>query len=110
MPLTWNGRQVTQAISQALIAALTEIDQRIETQAKSELYQGHGKLTGTLQRGIHGAAARLDGTRVRGAVGVRGVKYALPIHRRYKYITNGLETVRPQVLGIIKKHIARAGK
>jgi hypothetical protein len=30
---------------------------------------------------------------VRGAVGVRGVKYALPIHRRYKYITNGLETV-----------------
>jgi hypothetical protein len=110
MSLKWNGKQVTQAISQALVEALTEIDLRIETAAKSELYPGHGKLTGFLQRGIHGAPARLEGNTVRGAVGVKGVKYALPVHRRYKYITNGLETVRPLALGIIKKHIARAGK
>src|SRR5215203_3322470 len=110
MPLTWNGRQVTQQITQALVEALTEIDLRIETAAKSELYPGHGKRTGTLQRGIHGAPARLDGSKVRGAVGVKGVTYALPVHRRYKYITNGLETVRPLALSIIRKHIARAGK
>lgn len=109
MALTWNGKQVTQQISQALVEALTEIDLRIETAAKSELYPGHGKRTGTLQRGIYGAPARIDGSKVRGAVGVKGVKYALPIHRRFKYITNGLETVRPQALAIIKKHVAKAG-
>lgn len=108
MPLKWNGRKVTQQISQALVGALTEIDLRIETAAKAELYPGHGKLTGTLQRGIHGAPARLEGNKVRGAVGVRGVKYALPVHRRYKYITKGVESVRPLAMGIINKHIKKA--
>jgi hypothetical protein len=108
MPLRWNGKQVTQQISQALVEALTEIDLRIETAAKAELYPGHGKRTGFLQRGIHGAPARLEGSRVRGSVGVKGVKYALPVHRRYKYITKGLETVRPLALEIIRKHIKKA--
>lgn len=109
MPLTWNGKQVTAQIAQALVDALTEIDLRIETAAKSELYPGHGKRTGTLQRGIQGAPARLEGSKVRGSVGVKGVKYALPVHRRYKYIHKGVETVRPLALGIIQKHIKKAG-
>ena len=110
MPLRWNGKQVTAQISQALVEALTEIDLRIETAAKAELYPGHGKLIGTLQRGIHGEKARREGNRVRGSVGVRGVKYALPVHRRYKYLTKGLEKVRPLAMGIIQKHTKNAGK
>ena len=108
MPLKWNGQKVTAQISQALVDALTEIDLRIETAAKSELYPGHGKITGTLQRGIHGEKARLEGNRVRGAVGVKGVKYALPVHRKYKYLTKGVEKVRPLAMGIIQKHIKKA--
>ncbi len=107
--LTWNGKQVTQQIAQALVDAVTEIDLRIETAAKSELYPGHGKKSGTLQRGIKGGPARLEGNKVRGSIGVAGVKYALRIHRKYHYITEGLATVRPQVMGIIAKHTKKAG-
>jgi hypothetical protein len=108
MALTWNGKQVTAQISQALVEALTEIDLRIETAAKSELYPGHGKRTGNLQRAIQSAPARIEGTKIRGSVGVKGVKYALRIHHKFKYIHKGVETVRPQALSIVKKHVARA--
>lgn len=103
MPFTPNPRLKAE-IAKRLVAALTEIDLRIETEAKKELYPGHGKLTGTLQRSIQGEPARLEGKRIRGKVGTKGVKYALPIHRRYKYIHKGLERVRTQALAIIRKH------
>lgn len=106
--LTWNGKQVTEQIKQALADALTEIDLRIETVAKEQLYEGHGKRFGTLRRSIEGAPGRIEGAKVRGSVGTKGVKYALPMHRKYRYIAIGLERVRPQALAIIAKHIKRA--
>lgn len=91
-------------IASRLVAALTEIDLRIETEAKKELYVGHGKISGNLQRSIQGEPATIQGNRVRGKVGTKGVKYALPVHRKYKYIHTGVERLRSQAMGIIRKH------
>lgn len=92
-------------IAARLIAAVDEIDNRIVAEAMKELYPGHGKITGTLQRAIQATPARLDGNVVRGTVGVAKLRYALRIHRRYKYIHIGLEKVRPDALKIIKRHV-----
>lgn len=105
--LRWRGDQVRARIAKRLVDALTEIDLRIEGEAKRELYPGHGKRTGMLQRAIVGEPARVEGDKVKGRVSVKGVRYALPVHRRYKYITRGLEKVRPQAKDIIKKHSDR---
>jgi hypothetical protein len=96
--------KLRQQIAEKLKDALTEIDLRIETEAKAELYPGHGKITGFLQRGIFGEPARIEGKRIRGRVGTRGVRYALPIHRRYKFLTKGLERIKPKALDIVRKH------
>ena len=103
--LDWRGDQVLAQIAQQAANALTEIDLLIETEAKAELYPGHGKRSGTLQRAIQGAPGRVEGTMVRGKVGVRGVKYALLIHHKYQYITKGLERVKPRARSILRKHI-----
>jgi hypothetical protein len=98
------NKQLRPQIIAGLKLALTEIDLRIETAAKAELYPGHGKITGFLQRSIFGEPARVEGGRVKGRVGARGVRYALPIHRRYKYLHKALEKVRPQAPAIVRKH------
>lgn len=107
--LKWNGTQLLAQKAARLAEALTEIDLRIEAEAKKELYPGHGKVTGTLQRAIQGATARVEGRRVRGSVGVKGVPYALRIHRRYGYIAEGVTRVGPQAMDIVRKY-ARGGK
>lgn len=103
--LTWRGPQVVSQIAQKAADAVTEINHRIEAEAKAELYPGHGKVTGTLQRAIYGDAGRVEGQRVRGKVGVRGVPYALRIHKRYQYIWKGLERVRPRAVGILGQYV-----
>lgn len=101
--VTWRGAAIAADVTQRLVAALTEIDLRIEAEAKAELYPGHGKLTGTMQRAIVGEPARIDGSRVRGRVAVKGVPYAMAMHRRYQYITIGLNRVRPLALDIVRR-------
>lgn len=103
--IRWNGAAVTAAVTENLIAGVNEINQRIETAAKAELYPGHGKISGTLQRGIQTTPARAEGNRVIGTVGVKGVAYALRIHARYGYIVAGLRQVAPLALTIIRKHV-----
>lgn len=102
--INWKGKALRAKKARQLVEALTEIDQRIETEAKAELYPGHGKRTGTLQRAIAGDAAHQEGDRIRGSVGVRGVRYAAHIHRLYRYITEGLRRVKPNALDIVRKH------
>lgn len=104
MPFKLNPTLRSQ-IASGLASALTEIDLRIETEAKKELYRGHGKRTGTLQRSIQGAPATVQGNRIRGKVGTKGVRYALRIHKRYGYLAEGIKRVRPQVQAILKKHM-----
>lgn len=103
--VTWHGQQVLAQIAERAVNAITEIDQRIETEAKAELYPGHGKRSGTLQRAIQGDVGHIEGNVVKGKVGVKGVRYALRIHRLYGYIIKGLERVKPQALAILSKHV-----
>ena len=105
--LDWKGDEVYAKIAQAAVDALTEIDLKIETRAKQELYPGHGKKTGTLQRAIQGEPGRIDGTRARGKVGVKGVPYSLRIHKLYEYIYAGLREVKPQAVAILRKHVKK---
>jgi len=107
MALDWRGDDVLKEIAVRAQAAVDEINLRIEAEAKRELYPGHGKRSGTLQRGIQTEPAKIEGTIVRGAVGVKGVKYALRIHRLYQYILKALERVGPQAEAILKKHVTR---
>jgi hypothetical protein len=103
--LTWRGPQVRAEIARRCAEALTEIDLRIETEAKAELYPGHGKVTGNLQRSIQGAPGRIEGKRVRGKVGTKGVRYARRIHRLYTYLIVGFRRVQPQAGAIVEKHV-----
>lgn len=107
MSLDWCGPQVLREIAERAVDAVTEIDQRIETEAKTELYPGHGKRTGTIQRAIQGDAGRIAGNVVQGKVGVKGVRYALRIHRMFEYIIVGLERVRPLAAGILSRHVKK---
>ena len=54
--LNWRGDQAEDEAVRALSDALIEIGLRIEGEARKELYPGHGKLTGTLQRSVHAAS------------------------------------------------------
>ena len=107
MGLIWRGDAVQKEIAVRAQAAVDEINLRIEAGAKRELYPGHGRRFGTLQRGIQTEPARVEGSRVIGSVGVKGVKYALRIHKLYQYIFKGLEQVRPQAEAILRKHVTR---
>lgn len=104
---TWKGDAVLKDVAQRAANGLTEIDLRIESEAKAELYEGHGKRSGNLQRAIQGGVATVQGTYVRGQVAVKGIPYAMYIHRLYKYITIGLNRVRPRAPEILSKHMRR---
>lgn len=106
MSVEWNERLIEQMAAR-LVPALDEIDMRIEATAKRQLYPGHGKLTGTLQRSIHSTPARRQGGQVVGAVGTEPLDYALKIHLLYRYLLIGLEKTQPQALGIIERHARR---
>lgn len=103
--LTWRGPQVRDAVMGAVAQAWSEIGLRVETEAKKELYKGHGVVTGTLRRSIHAAepgynwrgddAAPSTNTPERGGQMVMpliqnnqlvtqvgsGLNYALPVHQ-----------------------------
>ncbi len=105
--LHWRGPEVEAAVTANIVAGLDGINLRIETAAKAELYPGHGKRTGTLQRAIQATPARVVGNRVVGSVGVKGVRYALRIHARYGYIVAGLRQVQPNAAAILRSHRKR---
>ena len=125
--LNWRGDKAEDEIESVLIDAMREIGLRIEGEAKKELYPGHGKVTGTLQRSIHAAGPdynfagdnvtpaantpnrggnvdpQVRRGRVRIAVGT-GMEYAMIIHTLYQYITIALNRVAPRALDIIAQH------
>lgn len=88
--LTWHGERTLDEAAAKLIPLLDRHALRIEAKAKAELYPGHGKLTGTLQRSIGTTPARREGRRIVARIGTRGVPYARAIHRRYEYLTKGM--------------------
>lgn len=109
LKLTWNGPAILAKARAGAVAGLTEVDQRIEGEAKAELYPGHGLLTGALRRGIVGEEAQaVSATLVRGRVAVKGIPYARVIERRYGYLKNGWRKVRPRAAGIVTARIKEA--
>ena len=130
--LEWRGPLLQKELEHAASKALTEIGLRIEAEAKQELYPGHGKVTGTLQRSIHVAPLGYpwasdrtqasqntpelggqdvepvkDGTVLWVEVG-SGLEYAMAVHQGhrtfagYHYITKAVEAVKPRVAGILQ--------
>jgi hypothetical protein len=129
--VNWKGGAAAGQIEQALSDALVEVAQRIEGEAKKELYPGHGKVTGTLQRSIHAASSdynfrsdhvkpgagtpdrggaipvpRRSGNRFIVAVGT-GMEYAMAVHLRYGYLRVAFNRISPRVLDIVRRYIAR---
>jgi len=89
--LTWRGPTVSAEVTAAAQTALDRYDLRIEAGAKAELYPGHGKITGFLQRSIGIIQAQRQGNRIVGGVATRGVPYARAINKRYEYLQEGLK-------------------
>lgn len=105
--LEWNGPTVLADIAQRAANGLHQFDLRLESGAKRELYPGHGKVTGTLQRSIQAFPIEQRGNVLRGGVGTRGVPYAKEIHDRYRYIVVVFERLKGRALDIIAEAVAR---
>jgi hypothetical protein len=101
---TSNAKNLKAKLRRAAQATLTEIDLRIEAAAKAELYPGHGKRTGVLQRSITGEAATVHGSKVRGRVATKGVRYGRRINALYDFFPIAVSRVRPDAIAIYKKH------
>lgn len=85
-------KQLTAEVEEKLKAAILKHALKIERRAKKELYPGHGKVSGTLQRSIQaGDNVERVGNRLRVYVRTKGVPYARRIHRLYQYLTKGVE-------------------
>lgn len=127
----WRGDETFDEVVSVLIEASTEAALRIEGEAKKNLWPGHGKLTGTLQRSIHAASPdynfvgdhvtpsdsspergggevtpALIGNAIKTAVGT-GMEYAMRIHLLYNYMLNALNKVGPMMLEIVQKVASR---
>ena len=131
---TSETKKLSQQIAAAITSGLTEYGLKHETAAKTLLFPGHGKVTGTLQRSIHAASPNYDYTAdnvkasnsspersgtggeamkinkymIRVSVG-SGLNYAERIENLYNYLTKSQELTLPQLEPTIQKHIKAAG-
>ena len=120
--LNWKGQQLLELEDAQMHGLVSDIGLSVEGHAKSELYKGHGVITGTLRRSIHAAppshsfgpndSSNASPEKIDGkwtiAVG-SGLKYALPVHQGhhsfvgYHYLTNGVDKTRGKVPGFVAK-------
>lgn len=129
--LVWRGAEVLRQAETLMGEALGSVALEIESEAKRELYPGHGVDTGTLQRSIHVATPGYNwagdnvkpserspergGRRVNGLVLIvgSGMDYALAVHQGsgnrdgYHFLTNASDRVMPRALRIIQNYLAR---
>lgn len=109
MPFESRRPALQAAIVRAAAEGLTQADLIIEAGAKAELYPGHGKITGRLQRGIVGeAGAIVSPMLARGRVAVKGVSYARDIERRYGYLTAGYRKAKDRARAAVLARIREA--
>lgn len=120
--LKWEGDKVLEIADEAIRGVVSDIGLSVEGDSKTELYKGHGVITGTLRRSIHAAppshdfsgegASNPSPEKIDGkwtiAVG-SGLTYAMPVHQGhhsfagYHYITRGVEKTRPKVPEFVAK-------
>lgn len=106
--LDWHGERTLRQVTNRATAALNEIDRTAERHAKAELYPGHGVRTGALRRSIAAIPAVTRGRRIIGGIAtLKGdvSAYARVIHRKYEYLTKGLQKTVPSVREIIDRHM-----
>ena len=133
MSLKWHGDEVKKEFVEGLKSGLLEFGFNHEREAKAQLYFGHGKASGTLQRSIHaasphydfaqddeppsenspersgtGGGAELVGDKVIIKVG-SGMIYAARIERLYNYIRNGHERAKNTLMPALEKHLKARG-
>lgn len=108
--LLWKGDKIPPAMAQAAIAAVNEVTLRMEAKAKTQLFKGHGLLSGNLKRDVQTIPARREGMRVIGGFGTSQLTsaYALVIEKRYRYIRHGYEAVKAQSRSILARHLRSA--
>ena len=130
--LEWKGEVVLADFQIIAVDSLIEYSEVMSTASQQELYPGHGKVTGTLQRSIHPAgpdypwAADKDGAGGSEPAGLvtellaevvvgSGLIYAKAVHdghgsfSGYQYVEQGSLKTRDQLPGIVAKHAAYAG-
>lgn len=87
----WYRDRVVDAFADYAAAALHRHGLKVEAKAKEELYPGHGKITGYLQRSITTGDPQRSASGVVVRVGTKGVPYARRINQRYEYLQQGLK-------------------
>lgn len=131
--LDWRGEDNFSKCVTALEGTLTELNLRAEAPAKGALTPGHGVVTGTFRRSIHGASpaygwssdnvAPSGGSPERGGqggsaqrVGMKivsqfgsGLNYALFVENLYGSIVAGYTTATADLPSILEKHGKLAG-
>lgn len=131
--LDWRGEQTFAQCVTALEGTMTELNLRAEAPAKGALSPGHGVLTGTFRRSIHGASpaygfandnvAPSTGSPERAGTGGgalrqgmkivshfgSGLNYALLVEQRYGSIVAGYLTAANDLPMIMEKHGKAAG-
>jgi hypothetical protein len=130
----WRDKEVIQLSQEQLSAIMSEFTLVAEGESKKELTKGHGVLTGTLRRSIHGASGKddfagenvepsaaspergnqkvtpvRDGNKLLTSLG-SGLVYAMRMHQGwgtfagYHFITNGVDKAKGKMNEIIARH------
>lgn len=131
--LDWRGEQTFSQCVTALEGTMTELNLRAEAPAKGALAPGHGVVTGTFRRSIHGASpsygfssdhvAPSGGSPERGGqgggaqrVGMKiisqfgsGLNYALFVENLYGTIVAGYMTAATDLPAIMERQGKAAG-
>ena len=130
----WHDKEVIQLVGEQLSEIMSEFTLVAEGESKKELKKGHGVLTGTLRRSIHGASGNYnfagdnvepsaaspergnqkvtpvrEGNRFLTALGC-GLVYAMRIHQGwgsfagYHFITIGVDKAKAKMNEIVARH------
>jgi hypothetical protein len=108
--ITWRGDELVTHVTRKVTRAWNAIGQAIETEAKKELYPGHGVRTGDLRASVHADATILKNGRLTLRVGST-LSYALYIEigghnfNGYHYMEIGMARVTPRILDFVRQYV-----
>ena len=105
--LEWYGKEVMKKVQDATVAGINETMLKCSSAAQSQLYPGHGVITGILKGSIkpHEDGVTVDGNSIVGRWGSHDVNYALPIEARYGYLRYAVDTEYPGLAKRIQEHL-----
>jgi len=104
--LDWRGAQVLSAVKEATKAAMNETTMKAVEAAHTQLYPGHGFITGLLHGSLKSEPATEEGGEISARWGSFDVNYALYIETRYGYLRYGADAEYP---GLAKRMVEHLG-